>query len=124
MRANPPTFTFSSGGPYRDRALFSLSASASLYLIGTTATVPYQATGRPKSLDHKFITEDVPTGLIPMNALEVAAWVRTPEIDALIEIVRDMTGKDFASEERTLGRLGLGGMEAAQIRHVVETGFS
>ena len=61
-------------------------------------------TGRPISLDHKFITEDVPTGLIPMNALEVAAWVRTPEIDALIEIVRDMTGKDFASEERTLGR--------------------
>jgi hypothetical protein len=30
---------------------------------------PYQATGTPKSLDHKFITEDVPTGLIPMSAL-------------------------------------------------------
>ena len=30
---------------------------------------PYQATGAPKSLDHKFITEDVPTGLIPMSAL-------------------------------------------------------
>src|SRR5882757_9176707 len=29
---------------------------------------PYQATGTPKSLDHKFITEDVPTGLIPMSA--------------------------------------------------------
>jgi len=30
---------------------------------------PYQATGTPKSLDHKFITEDVPTGLIPMSRL-------------------------------------------------------
>jgi opine dehydrogenase len=34
---------------------------------------PYQATGTPKSLDHKFITEDVPTGLIPMSALGAEA---------------------------------------------------
>jgi opine dehydrogenase len=49
---------------------------------------PYQATGTPKSLDHKFITENVPTGLIPMSALGKAAGVRTPAIDALIQIVR------------------------------------
>ena len=34
---------------------------------------PYQATGTPKSLDHKFITEDLPTGLIPMSALGAEA---------------------------------------------------
>jgi hypothetical protein len=49
---------------------------------------PYQATGTPKSLDHKFITEDVPTGLIPMSALGAAAGVRTPAIDAVVEVVR------------------------------------
>ena len=85
---------------------------------------PYQATGTPKSLDHQFITEDVPTGLIPMSALGAAAEVRTPAIDALIEIVRSMTGQDFAAEGRTLERLGLGGMDAPQIRGVVEQGFS
>jgi opine dehydrogenase len=84
---------------------------------------PYQATGTPKSLDHKFITEDVPTGLIPMSALGKAAGVRTPTIDALIEIVRNMTGKDFAAEGRTLHRLGLTGMDGPQIRGVVEEGF-
>ena len=84
---------------------------------------PYQATGTPKSLDHQFITEDVPTGLIPMSALGAAAEVRTPAIDALIEIVRSMTGQDFAAEGRTLERLGLGGMDAPQIRGVVEQGF-
>ena len=84
---------------------------------------PYQATGTPKSLDHKFITEDVPTGLIPMSALGTAAGVRTPAIDALVETVRNMTGKDFAAEARTLERLGLSGMDGPRIRRVMDEGF-
>ena len=74
---------------------------------------PYQATGTPKSLDHKFITEDIPTGLVPMSAIGAAAGVKTPAIDALIEMVRNMTGKDFATEGRTLERLGLRDMGRA-----------
>jgi opine dehydrogenase len=84
---------------------------------------PYQATGTPSSLDHKFITEDVPTGLVPMSALGSAAGVPTPTIDALIAIVRTMTGNGFAAEGRTLARLGLGGMSAAEILRVMEEGF-
>ena len=84
---------------------------------------PYQATGTPKSLDHKFITEDVPTGLIPMSALGAAAGARTPAIDALVEMVRRMTGNDFAAEGRTLERLGLSGMDGPQIRRVMDEGF-
>jgi opine dehydrogenase len=85
---------------------------------------PYQATGAPKSLDHKFITEDVPTGLIPMSALGAVAGVKTPAINALIEVVGCMTGKDFAAEGRTLERLGLNGMDRDQIRRVLEEGRS
>jgi opine dehydrogenase len=85
---------------------------------------PYQATGTPQSLDHKFITEDVPTGLIPMSALGAAAGVATPAIDALVGVVESMTGKNFAAEGRTLERLGLGGMDGPQIRRVVQEGFS
>ena len=84
---------------------------------------PYQATGTPSSLDHKFITEDVPTGLIPMSALGAAAGVPTPAIDALVEMVRTMTGRDFADEARTLRRLGLDTMSAAEIRRVMDEGF-
>ena len=85
---------------------------------------PYQATGTPTSLDHKYITEDVPVGLIPMSALGGASSVPTPAIDALIETVRHMTGKDFAAEARTLERLGLSGMDPARIRRVLRLGFS
>ena len=44
-------------------------------------------------------------------------------IDALVELGRKITGKDFAAEARTLEHLGLGGMGGPQIRRVVEQGF-
>ena len=84
---------------------------------------PYQATGTPSSLDHKFITEDVPTGLMPMSALGTAAGVPTPAINALVTIVRSMTRNDFAAEGRSLERLGLGGMSTPEIRRVMDEGF-
>ena len=84
---------------------------------------PYQATGTPRSLDHKFITEDVPTGLIPISALGAAAGVPTPTIDALVELVRTMTGRGFADDGRTLARLGLDGMSVSEIGRVMHEGF-
>src|SRR5437016_2706910 len=76
---------------------------------------PYQATGTPNSLDHKFISEDVPTGLVAMSALGAAAGVPTWAIDALVAVVGKLTGKDFAGEGRTLTRLGRSGIGAAEL---------
>ena len=47
----------------------------------------------------------------------------TPVIDAVVEVARNMTGKDFVEEARTLGRLGLSDMDGPQIRSVVDEGF-
>ena len=84
---------------------------------------PYQATGTPSSLEHEFITEDVPAGLMPMSALGAAAGVPTPAIDALVAVVQSMTGEDFAAEAHSLARLGLRGMSAIEIRRVMDEGF-
>jgi opine dehydrogenase len=91
-------------------------------LLTTNGDGPYQATGTPNSFDHKYITEDVPVGLVPMSALGRAAQVATPAIDALITLVHAMTGRSFAAEARTLERMGLAGMDASQIRRVVQEG--
>jgi opine dehydrogenase len=85
---------------------------------------PYQPTPSPKNFDHKYVGEDVPTGLIPMSAIGKAVGVPTPAIDAVIEIVKQMTGKDYAANGRSLERLGLAGKSAAEVRHVFEHGFS
>jgi len=92
-------------------------------LLTSSSDGPYQATGTPKSFDHKYITEDVPVGLMPMRAIGAACGVATPMIDAVIELVRGLAGKDFASEARTLERMGLAGLDAAGIRRVLMQGF-
>jgi opine dehydrogenase len=92
--------------------------------LTTNSDGPYQATRTPKSFEHKYVTEDVPVGLMPMSALGRAVGVPTPAIDAVIEMVRHMAGKDFTAEARTLERMGLAGMDAARIRRVAEEGFA
>jgi opine dehydrogenase len=93
-------------------------------LLTTNSDGPYQATGTPKSFEHKYVAEDVPVGLMPMSALGRAAGVATPAIDAVIEMVQHLTGKDFTAEARTLERMGLAGMDASKIRRIVEEGFA
>jgi opine dehydrogenase len=91
-------------------------------LLTTNVDGPYQATGTPRSWDHKYIAEDVPVGLMPMRALGAAAGVPTPAIDAVIRLAQIMASTDFAAEERTLDRMGLSGLDAAGIRRVVTDG--
>lgn len=84
---------------------------------------PYVANKAAATLDHKYIVEDVPTGLIPMSQLGLATGTPTPAIDSLVEVVRNMMGRNFVAEARTLERLGLAGMNSAQIRQTVRNGF-
>jgi opine dehydrogenase len=97
--------------------------SETCQLLTTNSDGPYQATGTPRSWDHKYIVEDVPVGLIPMCALGQAAGVPTPRIDAVIALARILAGSDFTSAARTVERMGLAGMDAARIRRVVVDGF-
>jgi hypothetical protein len=45
--------------------------------------------------------------------------VPTPFIGAVITLAQGLAGTDFAMSERTLDRMGLGGLDAAGIRRVV-----
>ena len=85
-------------------------------------TGPYQWTPTPLSMRHKYVTEDVPCGLVAMAALGDAAGVATPVIDGLIALSSAALGSDLAAEGRTLARLGLTGLSAAQIQRVFELG--
>jgi opine dehydrogenase len=76
---------------------------------------PYQWTPTPKSMDHKYVIEDVPCGLVAMAALGGAAGVPTPVISGLVAIASALAKRDFVAEGRTLPRLGLAGRSVEQI---------
>lgn len=69
----------------------------------------------PKTIDCRQITEDIPTGIIPLAELGKAAGVPTPLFDSLISICSILHKKDYRKEGRTLKRLGLDGLSAEEI---------
>ena len=83
---------------------------------------PYQWTPTPPSMEHKYVLEDVPCGLLAMAELGRAAGVTTPVISGIVATAGAMTGRDFAAEGRTLVRLGLEGKSAGEIRAIVRDG--
>ena len=69
----------------------------------------------PRTIDCRQITEDIPTGIIPLAELGKAAGVSTPLFDSLITICSVLHGRDFRKEGRTLRRLGLEGLTKDEI---------
>ncbi|MBI2914477.1 MAG: NAD/NADP octopine/nopaline dehydrogenase family protein [Firmicutes bacterium] len=85
-------------------------------------TKAYSGITAPHSLDTRYFTEDVPTGLVPMRALGKLVSVATPTMDSVIALSSAVTGQDFARTGRQLENLGLGNASATQILSYVISG--
>ncbi len=77
----------------------------------------------PKSVTHRYVTEDVPYLLVPMLELASAAGVRAPVVDAVVTMWSAILDRNFRGEGRTMKRLGLEGMSVRQIMEHAERGF-
>jgi opine dehydrogenase len=70
-------------------------------------------------LAQNHVLDDVPNSLVPIASFGRAVGVRTPTIDSLIHLASAMCAIEWWEEGRTVERLGLGGMTAAEmIAHV------
>ncbi len=74
----------------------------------------------PSSIHSRYITEDLPYGLVPMSELGEVLGVPTPLIDSIITLGGYVCDADFWTEGRTLDSLGLADMSAAEIIDYVE----
>lgn len=68
------------------------------------AAMPTRAKG-PSSVDSRYITEDVPQGLVMLETLASSLGILTPICTSLIEIASAALGRDLRDEGRTLKRL-------------------
>jgi opine dehydrogenase len=76
----------------------------------------------PTSLQNRYVTEDVPFGLVAWASLGDAIGVETPIMDALIAIGGAIMGADPWSEGRNLAKMGLGGLDRESIMGYLLTG--
>ena len=70
------------------------------------AAMPARAKG-PLSAEDRYLTEDVPQGLVLLESLGRYLGVATPVCTALIELVCAALGRDLRQTGRTLDRLGI-----------------
>jgi len=80
----------------------------------------YASIDAPRSLNTRYITEDIPTGLVPISELGRAAGVKTPLMDLIIELGSNLLEVDFRKEGRNLSRLGLEGKSINEIKKSFE----
>ena len=80
------------------------------------------APGGPSTFDYRYITEDVPCGLVLMSSLGRAMGVPTPTCDHVIQVVNTLTDRDFYAEGRTLARLGIDNLSKEELLSFVDRG--
>jgi opine dehydrogenase len=73
----------------------------------------------PKSLDTRFITEDVPFGLVPLETLSVIAGVPLPLHQAGITLFDAICARDFRAENDLLPLLKLQTLDSIELRRLL-----
>ena len=76
----------------------------------------------PPDLRHRYISEDVPFGLVPLAWLGDLAGVSTPISDAMIDLASLANRADYRRKGLSLKRLGLGGLDPAGISRRLRDG--
>ncbi len=77
------------------------------------------ATPGPAKLDTRYITEDVPFGLVPSTMLARIAGVPMPLHDAGVAIFSALYGRDFRAENDLLPALGLEALSIQALQNLV-----
>jgi len=78
----------------------------------------------PASMETRYLSEDVPAGLVPMASLGRLLGILTPTMDAIITLASTVHAVDYWADGRTVERLGLAGLGPDAIRTLVEEGVS
>lgn len=69
----------------------------------------------PGSIFTRQLTEDIPTGVLPIMELGRAAGVSTPLFQSMIAVIESLLDMDFHTEGRSLKNLGIEGMNKEEI---------
>lgn len=78
----------------------------------------------PSGLNHRYVTENIGHGLVPIASIARMFNVPTPNADALIRIGSTINKIDFWKEGLTCEKLGIAGLSLEKLEQFLERGFS
>jgi opine dehydrogenase len=94
-------------------------------IMGVEFVAPFDTAGviasilGPRSVRDRYITEDLPFGLVPRSQLGDVVSVATPVMDGFVSIGCVVCQEDYWQTGRTLEKLGLGGLDRDGILEAV-----
>ena len=81
---------------------------------------PYYSTSKaPNSFQHRYLTEDIPFGLVPVEELGLLVGVPTPIATSVINFAEILAERSLRENRRSLESLGLAGMGVEDLLHLV-----
>lgn len=116
--------------PHLDRLFGSMRKSSkglrtTASIMGVEFEAPVDTLGvvasiiGPTSIESRYITEDLPYGLVPRSELGRLAGVRTPVIDGIVSIGSIVCREDYWTNGRTLRTLGFESLSLDEILGVL-----
>lgn len=100
----------------REWLYLAYDAAGTRLLDAVRANPGYGGIKAPGTIQHRYISEDVPASLVPIASIGEMLHVPTPTIRAVIHLASIMHGVDYWAEGRTVDRLGIAGMTVKDIR--------
>lgn len=82
----------------------------------------YRGLKAPQGLDTRYIYEDVPYSLVPMESIARVLQIDTPAMTSIIDLAQLITNTNFRKEGRTAIRLGLEGLTVAEMHRLARQG--
>jgi len=76
----------------------------------------------PSTIFTRQLTEDIPTGVLPIMELGKAAGIETPLLESMVHICEALLNMDLHTNGRSLRNLGLEGMNKEEILKFVTNG--
>lgn len=100
----------------REWLYLAYGAAGKNLLQAMRANPGYRGINAPATLDMRYLSEDVPTSLVPISSLGKKFNIETPVIDSLIKIASVLNQQDYWSIGRTVEKLKLKDLSLKELR--------
>lgn len=105
----------------------SFWSKRTIMAVGSKQVPPKEGTvselSGPSSMEHRYITEDIPYGLVVLAKLAEKFGIDVPTIDAIIHLASVINDTDYFKEGRSLEELGIEGLTREDLTKRLQEGL-